>query len=104
MPNNDHDAPAPDAQTAAEAPPDPKLSRKEQARLLRRAAYRKAKERRANDPRLAAIKEAMKQRRRAAYQEAKERRKTQQKEQKADARATRDAALRELVASRMKPE
>jgi hypothetical protein len=79
---------------------DPKLSRKEHARQLRRAAYLKAKEQRANDPRMIAIKEAMKQRQRAAYQAAKQRRKAavaeqdrKQREQAAQRRAERDAAM-----------
>jgi hypothetical protein len=77
----------------------PKLSRKEQARQLRRAAYLKAKEQRANDPRLIAIKEAMKKRRREANQAAKERRKAavaeqdrKQRERQAEERANKDAA------------
>ncbi|HTR52818.1 MAG TPA: hypothetical protein VMJ10_19020 [Kofleriaceae bacterium] len=77
MPNNDRNAPASDGEPTPEAPTDPKLSRKDQARQLRRAAYLKAKAQRANDPRLIAIKEAMKQRRREAYQAAKERRKAE---------------------------
>jgi hypothetical protein len=52
-----------------------KLSRKEAARQQRRAAYLRAKERRATDPRQLALKEAMKQRQREAYRAAKERRK-----------------------------
>jgi hypothetical protein len=100
MSNNDGDVPAADGEAT---PPPPKLSHKEQARQLRRAAYQKAKAQRANDPRLVAIKEAMKQRRRAAYQEAKARRTTQQKERQARARASKDAAMNELVTSGTKP-
>src|SRR5688572_3952566 len=51
------------------------LSRKEQARLLRQQAYRKAKERRAKDPKYLAMKEAAKAHRRALYQRVKEQRK-----------------------------
>lgn len=58
-----------------DAPSVPKLTRKEQARQQRRAAYQEAKQRRAADPRMIALKEAMKVRQRAAYQAAKERRK-----------------------------
>ena len=72
--------------------PRPKLTRKEQARLQRRAAYLRAKEQRANDPRLIALKEAMKKRRREAYQAAKERRKAavaEKKSRQAEARFAR---------------
>ena len=86
-------------------------SRKEQARQLRRAAYVKAKERRANDPRFIAIKEAMKLRQRAAYQAAKERRKAavaeqdrKQRERQAEVRAARDAKMNNLVTPGTKPE
>ena len=78
-------------------------SRKEQARQLRRAAYVKAKERRANDPRFIAIKEAMKKRQRAAYQVAKERRKAAVADQKAKQRAAKAAAMAGMVAPGMKP-
>lgn len=49
--------------------------RNEKARELRRAAYQKAKEARANDPKYQALKEQMRQRQRAAYRAAKEKRK-----------------------------
>ena len=93
-----------DDRDVPEAPKDPKLSRKEQARELRRAAYRKAKEQRAKDPRLIAIKAAMKVRQRAAYQAAKERRKVavaeqdrRQREQHAKMRDARDAEMRDVL-------
>jgi hypothetical protein len=73
------------------------LTRKERARQERRAAYLKAKERRANDPRLIAIKEAMKMRRREAYQLAKERKKVAIAERQAQTRAANDAAMRESL-------
>jgi hypothetical protein len=106
MPTNDRDAPSPEADVTPSAPTDPKLTRKEQARQLRRAAYVKAKERRANDPRMIAIKEAMKLRQRAAYQVAKERRKAavaeqgrreKEKARETKMRAERDAAMKDLV-------
>jgi hypothetical protein len=73
------------------------LSRKEQARLLRRAAYQKAKARRATDPRFIAMKEAMKKQRREAYQAAKQRKKTAAKARQAETRTVREAAMEELV-------
>jgi hypothetical protein len=104
MPTNDRDAPPPDEDATPVAPADPKLTRKEQARQLRRAAYQKAKQRRATDPRMIALKEAMKLRQRAAYQAAKERRKAavaeqdrRQQEREAKLRAERDAAMSDLV-------
>jgi hypothetical protein len=42
---------------------------------MRRAAYLRAKEQRANDPKHLALKEVLKQRRREAYRKAKERNK-----------------------------
>jgi hypothetical protein len=57
-----------------EAPIEPKLSRKEWARQQRRAAYLRAKEQRANDPKQLAFKEAMKERRRQANEMRKARR------------------------------
>ncbi len=57
-----------------EASEERKLTRKEFAREMRRAAYQRAKEQRANDPKQQALKEAMKQRRKQAYQDAKARR------------------------------
>jgi ribosomal silencing factor RsfS len=65
------------------------LSRKELAKEQRRAAYQKAKERRATDPRYLAMKEAAKEQRRAAYQKAKERRKAAAAEQKTKLKAER---------------
>jgi hypothetical protein len=104
MPTNDPDAPSPEADVTPDAAKEPKLTRKEQARQLRRAAYQKAKERRANDPRMKAIKEAMKLRQRAAYQAARERRKAavaeqdrRRTEREAKMRADRDAAMKDLV-------
>ena len=74
-------------------PKDPKLSRKEFAKQMRRAAYERAKEFRATDPKQVAFKEAMKQRRRDANDVAKDRQKEQRKEatrvQKAKAREDR---------------
>lgn len=62
---------------------DAKLSRKEWAKQQRRAAYLRAKEHRATDPKQLAFKEAMKERRREANELAKARRKVVNKEQKA---------------------
>jgi hypothetical protein len=81
---------------------------RERAREMRRAAYRKAKEARAKDPRYIAMKDAAKKQRREAYKAAKERHKTAQAEEKARVvaarddlqaakRATFDRALMELV-------
>ena len=50
-------------------------SRKELARRIRREAYQRAKERRAEDPKFIALKEAMKERRRVAAREANARKK-----------------------------
>jgi len=58
------------------------LSRKELARQQRRAAYLRAKEHRAADPKQLEFKEAMKQRRRELNETAKVRRKAAMKEQK----------------------
>ncbi|MGO9289180.1 MAG: hypothetical protein ACLQIJ_10550 [Polyangia bacterium] len=57
----------------ATTPNERELSRKERARQIRRAAYLRAKERRATDPRFLAMKEAAKRHRREAYQVAKDR-------------------------------
>ncbi|HWW87610.1 MAG TPA: hypothetical protein VNZ26_28620 [Vicinamibacterales bacterium] len=80
------------------------LSRKEYAQRMRRAAYLRAKELRAKDPRQLALKEALRQRRRAAYQQAKERRKMKREEDKArlgelraEKRASTDLELMKLV-------
>jgi hypothetical protein len=70
-----------------------KLSPKEWARQQRRAAYARAKEHRANDPKQLAFKEAVKQRQREANAAGKERRKAAAKEQKAR-RAERQASQR----------
>ena len=86
-----------------EAPKHPKLSRTEHARQIRRAAYLKAKARRANDPRLIAIMESVKRRRRETYQAAKERRKAAIAEEKAKQRAAKDATIRDPVRPRTKP-
>jgi hypothetical protein len=81
-----------------------KLSRKEYARRMRRAAYLRAKELRAKDPRHLALKEAVKQRRREAYQQARERRKVRSQEEKArlgerqaEKQAATDLELMKLV-------
>jgi hypothetical protein len=83
---------------------DRKLSRKELARQQRRAAYLRAKEFRATDPKQIAFKEAMKQRRREANEVAKERRKAaaageraRREERQAERRATLDRQMRMLV-------
>ena len=65
-----------------DAPTTEKLSRKERARLQRRAAYLRAKEQRDHDPRYLAMKEAAKKHRRKVYQAVKERRKAATAEQK----------------------
>ena len=59
-----------------------RLSRKEWARQQRRAAYLRAKEHRANDPKQLAFKESMKQRQREASQASKDRRRVAAKDQK----------------------
>jgi hypothetical protein len=96
-------APPPDDASTSE-PAQPKLTRKERARQLRRAAYLKAKEQRANDPRLAAIKEAMKKRRREQYEVMRERRKAALAERQAKTRATNDAAMRQSLKAGTKPD
>jgi hypothetical protein len=73
--------------------PPEKLSRKEWARQQRRAAYLRAKEFRATDPKQLAFKEAMKLRQREANAASKERRKAAAKEQKAR-RSERQASQR----------
>lgn len=98
------DVPTTPTDPPTDATPQPKLTRKEQARQVRRAAYQRAKEQRANDPRLLAIKEAMKQRRREAYQAAKERGKAAIAERQAEMRAAKDVAMRESLKARRKPE
>lgn len=69
------------------------LSRAELAKELRRAAYQRAKERRAKDPRFIAMKEAAKAQRREAYQQFKEKRKGEQAAAKANAKAQRGSQL-----------
>jgi hypothetical protein len=101
VPTTPTDPPAGDAATSDA--PQPKLTRKEKARQLRRAAHLRAKEQRANDPRLLAIKEAMKRRRREAYQAAKERKKAAIAERQAQTRAAKDAAMRESLKAGTKP-
>jgi len=84
------------------------LSRKALAKQLRQQAYRKAKERRAKDPRYLAMKETVKQRRREMYQQVKERRKAtlseekiferkREEEKKAAERAAADSELMKLI-------
>lgn len=83
---------------------EPKVSRKEDARRKRRAAYVRAKELRAKDPRHLALKAAAKLRRREVYRQTKEKRKVRIQEEKARARerqaekrATTDVELMKLV-------
>lgn len=88
------------------------LSRKELAKEQRKAAYQKAKERRASDPRHLAMNEAVKAQRRADYQKAKASRKTVASEAKAsrkasasEAKANRKvAAAKEQLAATRSPE
>ena len=80
---------------------DAKLSRKETARQQRRAAYLRAKERRANDPKQLVFKEAMKQRQREAYQASRERRKEATKAMKAR-RSEQQAETRAAQARQLK--
>jgi len=67
------------------------LSRKELARELRRQAYRKAKEARANDPRQQALKERARLQRREQYRKAKEQRKAREAALEAKHVAAREA-------------
>lgn len=64
--------------------------RKALARQKRREAYQAAKERRKNDPRYLAMKEAARQQRREAYREAKLRQQAAAKEEKLRARREKD--------------
>lgn len=80
--------------------PAEKLSRKEWARQQRRAAYARAKEFRATDPKQLAFKEAMKQRQREANAASKERRKAAATEQKAR-QAERQASQRATQARQL---
>ena len=99
----------------AKDPKEGDLSRKERARQMRRAAYLRAKEQRATDPRYLAMKEAAKLRRREAYLVAKDRAKAarvarkQVQEEKDDAervakRVAADEKLRSMVRLASKPE
>ncbi len=83
-------------------------AQRERAKEIRRAAYQKAKEARAKDPRYLAMKQAAKEQRREAYRAAKDRHKAAQAEEKvraqvardeqqAEKRAVFDRALMELV-------
>jgi hypothetical protein len=80
-------------------PNEPKLSRKEWARQQRRAAYLRAKEHRASDPKQLAFNEAMKERRREANEMVKARRRAATKEQRAQRAEQKRAApqLRMIV-------
>jgi hypothetical protein len=71
------------------------ISRKELARELRRQAYQRAKQARANDPRHQAMKERAKQQRRELYQKAKQQRKAREAALDAQHGAERDAARAE---------
>ena len=74
---------------------DTTLSQKEYARRMRRAAYLRAKELRAKDPKHLAMKAALKQRRREAYQRAKDHRKVtvrKEKERMAERQTEKRAA------------
>ncbi len=91
--------------------PKEKLARKEWARQQRRAAYLRAKEYRATDPKQLAFKEAMKARQRDGYQAGKERRKAVAAEQKArrserqgEQRAAQDQQLIMMVSRATKNE
>jgi hypothetical protein len=81
-----------------------KLSQKEYARRMRRAAYLRAKEQRAKDPKCLALKEAAKLRRREAYRKAKDRKQAKVRQEKAsleesraEERAASDLELMKLV-------
>jgi hypothetical protein len=65
------------------------LSPKEYGKLLRKRAYEREKARRAADPRIIAMKEAMKLRQRALYAREKERRKAVRAAEKTKKRAER---------------
>ena len=94
----------------ADEPKEGELSRKERARQLRRAAYLRAKEQRANDPRYVAMKEAAKRYRREAYQAAKDRmkattaaKKRVEKEKDAAERVEKRAAANEKLKNKVRP-
>jgi hypothetical protein len=82
---------------------DAKLSRKESARQQRRAAYLRAKEHRANDPKQLAFKEAMKERRREFNEMAKARRNAATNEQKARQAEQKRAAQGQQLMMLVKP-
>jgi hypothetical protein len=63
-------------------------ARKLRAKALRRKAYLAAKERHANDPKVIAMKEAMKRKRREAYRQAKAEAKPERDVASADVRIT----------------
>ncbi len=69
-----------DQDTEHEGTSEPKLTKKEYAKKLRREAYQRAKEYKKNDPREIARKEKAKEQRREAYQKAKERSKAARKD------------------------
>jgi hypothetical protein len=80
------------------------VSRKEYARQMRRAAYVRAKELRAKDPRQLALKAAAKERRRELYQKAKARSKAKAqgekarlRDRKAEKRTATDIELMKFV-------
>jgi hypothetical protein len=77
---------------AEPAPTRTVISRKELARELRRQAYQRAKQARANDPRHQAMKERAKQQRRELYRKVKEQRKARDAALEAQHGAERDAA------------
>ena len=84
------------AETAAgQAPTRTVISRKELARELRRQAYQRAKQARANDPRHLAMKERAKQQRRELYRKAKEQRKAREAALETQPGAEREAARAE---------
>ena len=68
--------------TKEETPELRRLSRKESAKEARRAAYQRAKEWRANDPKQIAFKAAMKERQKEINQVRKDRRKAERAEEK----------------------
>jgi hypothetical protein len=80
-----------------------KLSPKEWAREQRRAAYLRAKELRASDPKQLAFKEAMQERRREANQQTQARRTAAAKEQKARRADGRRAAQDRQLMMMIKP-
>ena len=77
--------------------PSTPQSRKEWARQQRKAAYRRAKEQRASDPKQLAFQEAMRERQRAAYQVAKQRRKSSVEHPKQRAADAKTAEAQQLL-------